>query len=256
MQKQTILQIKTMLQQESVEADYIEYLRHDQRKGVQKLLKTYEQKQEQRLKLQHDFQQKRQFEQSFVLDKSHLIAGVDEAGRGPLAGPVVVAAVILPSHFALYGLTDSKQVPQAQRDVYYEKITQQAIAYHIKIVDAEQIDRLNIYEATKYAMKEVLLGLSPKPDLGLIDAVDLTVPSVATHSIIKGDAKSISIAAASIIAKVTRDRIMNQVHHEFPMYGFTKHKGYGTKEHLNALQTYGPCKYHRITFSPVKKAIR
>src|SRR5699024_455373 len=118
MQMQTILQIKTMLQQESVEADYIEYLRHDQRIGVHKLLRTYEHKQEQRLKMHHDLQQKRLFEQSFVIDKSQLIAGVDEAGRGPLAGSVVVAAVILPSHFALYGLTDSKQVPQAQRDVY------------------------------------------------------------------------------------------------------------------------------------------
>lgn len=256
MQKQTILQIKTMLQQEHVEAEYIEYLRNDQRKGVQTLLKSYEQKQQQLLKSQHEFHQKREFEQSFVLDDSHLIAGVDEAGRGPLAGPVVVAAVILPKHFALYGLTDSKQVPEGQRDNYYEKIIQEAIAYHVKIIDAKQIDQLNIYEATKYAMKEALLGLSPEPNLGLIDAVDITVPSITTHSIIKGDAKSISIAAASIIAKVTRDRIMNQVHHEFPMYGFTKHKGYGTKEHLSALETYGPCKYHRMTFSPVKETSR
>lgn len=253
MQKQTISQIKTMLQQEHVEMKRLEPLRKDQRKGVQDLLKRYDRKKQNLLELQHKFHQKLQFERSFVSDIAPLIAGVDEAGRGPLAGPVVVAAVMLPKEFALYGLTDSKQVPQEQREIYYEKIVQEALAYHVKIVDAALIDKMNIYEATKYAMKEALLGLQPKPDVGLIDAVDITIPSLSTYSIIKGDAKSISIAAASILAKVTRDRIMDRVHQEYPMYGFTKHKGYGTKDHLTALKTYGPCKYHRMTFAPVKE---
>lgn len=253
MQKQTISQIKTMLQREHIEMNHLEQLRQDQRKGVQDLLKSYDRKQQNLLDLQKSFHQKQQFEQSFVSNFAQLIAGVDEAGRGPLAGPVVVAAVILPKEFTLYGLTDSKQVPQQQREIYYEKIVQEAIAYHIKTVDAALIDKMNIYEATKYAMKEALLGLSPMPNVGLIDAVDITVPSLSTYSITKGDAKSISIAAASILAKVTRDRIMDQVHQEYPMYGFTKHKGYGTKDHLTALKTFGPCKYHRKTFSPVKE---
>lgn len=253
MQKQTISQIKTMLRQEHIEMNHLEQLRQDQRKGVQDLLKSYDRKQQNLLDLQKAFHQKQQFEQSFVSNFSQLIAGVDEAGRGPLAGPVVVAAVMLPKEFALYGLTDSKQIPQEQREIYYEKIVQEAIAYHVKTVDATLIDKMNIYEATKYAMKEALLGLSPMPNVGLIDAVDITVPSLSTYSIIKGDAKSISIAAASILAKVTRDRIMDRVHQEYPMYGFTKHKGYGTKDHLTALKTFGPCKYHRKTFSPVKE---
>lgn len=183
-----------------------------------------------------------------------LIAGVDEVGRGPLIGPVVTAAVVLPVNYFNENIKDSKKLTEKQREKMYEIIKRDAISIGIGIKDEKVIDEINILEATKLAMKEAIKNLDVKPDHILIDAVklDLGIPST---SIIKGDAKSESIAAASIIAKVTRDRMLDEMSKEFPMYDLEHNKGYGTKKHLEALKKYGPCKYHRLSFAPVKEAL-
>ena len=179
-----------------------------------------------------------------------LIGGVDEVGRGPLIGSVVSACVVLPSDFVLEGLTDSKKLTEKKRMVFYDIIKEKAIAIGIGVVDEKKIDEVNIYEATKIAMKEAILDTNIKLDHVLIDAMPLDI-DVPTTSIIKGDAKSISIAAASVIAKVTRDKMMYDLDKEFPMYDLKNNKGYGTKKHIEAIEKYGITKYHRITFKPV-----
>lgn len=178
------------------------------------------------------------------------IGGVDEVGRGPLIGSVVAACVILPFDFALEGLTDSKKLSEKKRDEFYKIIWEKAIAIGIGIVDEKVIDEVNIYEATKIAMKKAICDTNIKPDHVLIDAMPLDI-DVPTTSIIKGDAKSISIAAASVIAKVTRDRMMYELDKIYPMYGLASNKGYGTKKHIEAIKKYGITKYHRLSFKPV-----
>ena len=178
------------------------------------------------------------------------IGGVDEVGRGPLIGSVVAACVILPFDFALDGLTDSKKLSEKKRDEFYKIIWDKAIAIGIGIVDEKVIDEVNIYEATKIAMKKAISDTNIKPDHVLIDAMPLDI-DVPTTSIIKGDAKSISIAAASVIAKVTRDRMMYELDKIYPMYGLASNKGYGTKKHIEAIKKYGITKYHRLSFKPV-----
>ena len=178
------------------------------------------------------------------------IGGVDEVGRGPLIGSVVAACVILPFDFALDGLTDSKKLSEKKRDEFYKIIWDKAIAIGIGIVDEKVIDEVNIYEATKIAMKKAISDTDIKPDHVLIDAMPLDI-DVPTTSIIKGDAKSISIAAASVIAKVTRDRMMYELDKIYPMYGLASNKGYGTKKHIEAIKKYGITKYHRLSFKPV-----
>lgn len=177
------------------------------------------------------------------------ICGIDEAGRGPLAGPVVVGAVILPEDSFIEGVNDSKKVSEKKREKLYEQITQEAIAYTVGIVDQKTIDEINILNATKLGVKIALEGLKQKPDIIMVDALNnmdtLGIPYI---SVIKGDAKNYSIAAASIIAKVTRDRIMRQWDEVYPIYGFAKHKGYGTAEHIKAIKENGPCILHRKTF--------
>jgi ribonuclease HII len=179
-----------------------------------------------------------------------IIAGVDEAGRGPLAGPVVAAAVILDSRTKIHGVRDSKKVPEAKREELY-KFIMSVSRVGVGIICAEEIDRVNILSATKKAMFEAVEGLGDRPELLLIDAI--TIPNMRTRQmpIIKGDAKSACIGAASIVAKVTRDRIMLQYHSDYPEYGFDKHKGYATKLHLEKLRKYGPCPIHRKSFYPV-----
>lgn len=180
------------------------------------------------------------------------IGGVDEVGRGPLIGSVVAACVILPFDFALEGLTDSKKLSEKKRDEFYKIIWDKAIAIGIGIVDEKVIDEVNIYEATKIAMKKAICDTNIKPDHVLIDAMPLDI-DVPTTSIIKGDAKSISIAAASVIAKVTRDRMMYELDKIYPMYGLASNKGYGTKKHIEAIKKYGITKYHRLSFKPVSE---
>lgn len=180
------------------------------------------------------------------------IGGVDEVGRGPLIGSVVAACVILPFDFALEGLTDSKKLSEKKRNEFYKVIWEKAIAIGIGIVDEKVIDEVNIYEATKIAMKKAICDTNIKPDHVLIDAMPLDI-DVPTTSIIKGDAKSISIAAASVIAKVTRDKMMYELDKIYPMYDLANNKGYGTKKHIEAIKKYGITKYHRLSFKPVSE---
>jgi len=177
------------------------------------------------------------------------ICGIDEAGRGPLAGPVVVAAVIMPKNSMIEGVNDSKKVSEKKREVLYEQITNEAIAYGVGIIDQKEIDDLNILNATKKGLTKALEELKVKPQRILVDALNgIDTLGIPYTSIIKGDAKSYSIAAASIIAKVTRDRIMREWDELYPMYGFEKHKGYGTKMHIDAIKEYGLCPLHRLSF--------
>lgn len=176
------------------------------------------------------------------------ICGVDEAGRGPLAGPVVAAAVILPKDCYIEHLNDSKKVSEKRRGILYDEIYKKAIAVGTGVVSSEVIDKINVLNATYMAMKEALDNLAVSPQIILVDAVRIPDVSVPQESIIKGDAKSVSIAAASIIAKVTRDRMMYEYDKLYPEYGFAKHKGYGTKFHTDALKIYGKCPIHRNTY--------
>lgn len=180
-----------------------------------------------------------------------LIAGVDEVGRGPLVGPVVAACVILPEHFSLEGLTDSKKLSEKKRDFYYDEIMRQAISVGIGIISEKKIDEVNIYEATKLAMKEAIDKCGVKPEHVLIDAMPLSV-DIPTTSIIKGDFKSITISAASVIAKVTRDRMLDELDKKYPMYDFKDNKGYPTKKHLAAIEEYGIIPEHRKSYGPVR----
>lgn len=181
------------------------------------------------------------------------IAGVDEVGRGPLAGPVVVAAVILPLNLRIKGINDSKKLSLKKRNELYKIILNEALAVNVSFIDERVVDEINIYEATKKGMLEAISGLKIKPEHVLIDAMPLRELAIAHTSIIHGDALSASIGAASIIAKVTRDEYMDKMDIKYPNYGFKHHKGYCTKEHLEALEKYGPCEIHRKSFAPVKK---
>ena len=176
------------------------------------------------------------------------IGGIDEAGRGPLVGPVVTACVILPDDSFIPRLNDSKKLSEKVREELYEQITREAIAYSVGMSDNLIIDEINILNATKKAMMEAYYNIPVKPDFVLTDAVKLEKLDVPSLPIIKGDAKSVSIAAASIIAKVTRDRMMREISELYPEYNFEKNKGYGTKEHIEALMKIGPCPLHRKTF--------
>ena len=183
----------------------------------------------------------------------NLIAGCDEAGRGPLCGPVVAAAVILPKDYKLEGLNDSKQLSEKKRDKFFEIIKKDAISYGIGIVDAKTIDEINIYEASRKAMLEAISKLSPSPEFVLSDAMPLPIDN--SLAIIHGDALSLSIAAASVLAKVTRDKIMYDLDKEHPEYGFKYHKGYPTKKHLENLKKYGILENYRLTYKPVKAVL-
>ena len=190
------------------------------------------------------------------------IGGVDEVGRGPLAGPVSAACVVLPEDFDVLGVDDSKKLSEKKREELFDKIREKALAVGIGMCDNRVIDEINILEATKKAMAEAIRdadsqleekGLSPEgTEHLLIDAVSLKDVDKPQTSIIKGDAKSLSIAAASIIAKVTRDRLMEEYDRQYPEYGFGSHKGYGTAEHIAAVEKYGPCPIHRMTFEPIR----
>jgi ribonuclease HII len=178
------------------------------------------------------------------------ICGIDEAGRGPLAGPVVVASIIMPRNSKIEGVNDSKKVSEKKREELYDKILEEAICYGVGIIDQNEIDEINILEATKKGLTNSLKELTTKPDLILVDALKgINTLGIPYNSIIKGDALCYSISAASIIAKVTRDRIMRQWDEVYPQYGFEKHKGYGTKAHIDAIKEYGLCPIHRRSFT-------
>lgn len=182
-------------------------------------------------------------------EKINTICGIDEAGRGPLAGPVVVGAVIMPQDSMIEGVNDSKKISEKKREKIYEQIIEEAICYSVGIVDQRKIDEINILNATKLGLKIAVEGLKTRPDVILVDALtNLNTCGIPYISVVKGDAKNYSIAAASIVAKVTRDRIMREFDEAYPMYGFAKHKGYGTAAHIQALKENGPCSLHRRSF--------
>lgn len=223
-----------------------EYYRSDSRKGVQDLIaKTVKEKERLQIELER-LEGMKQFEKKYV--DYIAICGIDEAGRGPLAGPVVAGAVILPKDCSILYLNDSKQVSASRREELFNEIQEKAVACAVGIVSPQRIDEINILQATYEAMHQAVEGLKVVPDLLLVDAVTIPAMPMKQVGIVKGDAKSVSIAAASILAKVTRDRMMVEYDSLYPEYGFAKHKGYGSKMHIEAIQEYGPCPIHRRTF--------
>ena len=197
-----------------------------------------------------------QYEKELWKNGINLIAGMDEVGRGPLIGPVVTACVILPKDFVLEGLTDSKKLSEKKREEFYDYIMEHAISVGIGMMDETVIDEVNIYEATKLAMYQAVEKSKVKPEHVLIDAMKLDKLEMPSTSIIKGDAKSISIAAASVIAKVTRDRMMIELDKKYPIYGFKSHKGYPTKKHIEAIKEYGLINGYRKTFKPISEMVK
>lgn len=218
----------------------------DNRKGVQTLIKTYQKRQQAEQAERQRIETMKQYERKYA--QFHAIAGIDEAGRGPLAGPVVAAAVVLPRDCSILYLNDSKQLSAKKREELYEVIQKEAVSVGVGMASPKRIDEINILQATYEAMRMAVSQLSVRPDCLLNDAVRIPDLPIFQVPIIKGDAKSVSIAAASVIAKVTRDRMMLEYDKMFPEYDFAQHKGYGSQAHIRALQTYGPCPIHRRTF--------
>lgn len=252
----SLKEIKDKLEAASVWELWMEELEKDNRVGAIKLLNSWRNKQEKLHleKLAHE--EKLHFDASFRQKQTDFVAGVDEAGRGPLAGPVVTAAVVLGEHTEdLIGLNDSKQLSKKKRNELALKIKQHAVSYFVHFQSVEKIDELNIYEATKQSMTEAVRNLAKRPSVVLVDAMELPI-DIETHSIIKGDAKSLAIAAASILAKTARDDYMDQLHEEYPQYFFNKHAGYGTKQHVEMIYQYGPTIHHRKTFEPIKSMVK
>lgn len=243
-----IEEIKTLLKQ-TKEEDLelrLEELRADERPGVAKLVVQYEKKPEKYKKELERLEQMCSYERKYP--ETSVICGIDEVGRGPLAGPVVTCAVVLPRDCRILYINDSKKLSEKKREELYEIIMKEALAVNLGMESPKVIDEINILQATLSAMKKAIMGLNIKPDVVLADAV--TIPGIpcSQEAIIKGDAKSMSIAAASIVAKVTRDRMMEEYDKLYPQYDFASNKGYGTKKHIQALQEYGPCPIHRYSF--------
>ena len=220
--------------------------REDTRSGVQALIRRSEKQRETLEKETARIYQLQQYERDY--ENERLICGIDEVGRGPLAGPVVAGAVILPKNCEILYLNDSKQLSAEKREQLYDIILEHAVAVGIGIVSPQRIDEINILQATFLAMERAMAQLAPPPELALIDGNRSKDFGLPVRTIVKGDSLSASIAAASILAKVTRDRLMEQYDEQYPQYGFAVHKGYGTKRHYEALREYGPCPIHRRTF--------
>lgn len=246
-----IAEIKTILSREPSQEE-LALIAIDARSGVQKLYAAYERRIETEFKEKEHFAKMLTFENEYWQQGITNIAGIDEAGRGPLAGPLVVASVILPENVFISGLNDSKQLSAKVRERLYEEVCQKAISIVINIVSVTEIDQYNIYQATKLSMEKVLAHLIPKPSVALIDAMPVAAVGVKTVSLIHGDSLSASIAAASIIAKVTRDRIMLELDKEYPEYDFASNKGYGSQKHMEAIKKYGATIWHRRSYEPIK----
>ena len=246
-----ITEIKELLAGEPT-AEQLATLAADERKGVQKLLAAYNKRLEKAAAEKERFTAMLKLERELYDEGCELIAGVDEAGRGPLAGPLVIAAVILPKDVFISGLNDSKQLSAAKRDMLYNEVMAKAIDIEVNIVSVSNIDELNIYSATQQGMAQVLENLHCRPQAALIDAMPVKVPGMKIESVVHGDALSASIAAASIIAKVTRDRIMERLDVVYPAYGFAHNKGYGSGAHMQAVGELGATRWHRRSFEPVK----
>ena len=251
-EKYNISQIKEILSSiHSIEDPMFQQLSLDMRKGVQTALKSCQKRIEKEQKRAEHFIEMQYYERLAYKEGASFIAGVDEVGRGPLAGPVVAAAVILPKNIEDLGFDDSKKLSASKREEIYRLIQEKAIAIGIGIVDADIIDQVNIYQASRLAMQQAVSELKIQPDYLLIDAmkIDVNTPQIG---IIKGDAKSISIAAASIVAKQVRDQMMQEFDELYPGYDFSNNAGYGTPKHLEGLKTKGICPIHRKTFAPIK----
>ena len=248
MNKKSISQIKEEFEQADAaqRAVLYEVYSSDDRAGVKKLVSAYRKKEEALQKERMRLEDMRSFEHKY--STYSLICGIDEAGRGPLAGPVVAGAVILPKDCEILYLNDSKKLSPAKREALYEEIMEKAEAVGVGMASPARIDEINILQATYEAMREAVYNLGVTPELLLNDAVTIPDVSIPQVPIIKGDAKSVSIAAASIIAKVTRDRLMVQYDEILPGYGFARHKGYGSKDHIEAIRRLGPTPIHRQTF--------
>ena len=248
MNKKSISQIKEEFEQADAaqRAVLYEVYSSDDRAGVKKLVSAYRKKEEALQKERMRLEDMRSFEHKY--STYSLICGMDEAGRGPLAGPVVAGAVILPKDCEILYLNDSKKLSPAKREALYEEIMEKAEAVGVGMASPARIDEINILQATYEAMREAVDNLGVTPELLLNDAVTIPDVSIPQVPIIKGDAKSVSIAAASIIAKVTRDRLMVQYDEILPGYGFARHKGYGSKDHIEAIRRLGPTPIHRQTF--------
>ena len=251
----TIKEIKELLTTiKDIESPIFLELEKDNRSGVQKEISK--RKKAIQAELDEDFRLESMlsYEKELYKQGLTLIAGVDEVGRGPLAGPVVAAAVILPQNCKIKGLNDSKKIPKKKHLEIFQAVQDQALSIGIGIMDNHIIDQVNIYEATKLAMQEAISQLSPQPEHLLIDAMKLDLP-ISQTSIIKGDANSLSIAAASIVAKVTRDELMKEYDQQFPGYDFAANAGYGTAKHLEGLTKLGVTPIHRTSFEPVKSLV-
>ena len=233
-------------------SEQIKMLQADERSGVQKLLVAYYKRLEKEAQEKERFTKMLAYESEYYAQAVQYVAGVDEAGRGPLAGPLVIAAVILPRNAFIAGLNDSKQLSAAKRDKLYDEIIAKAVAIEVNIVSVSNIDKYNIYAATQRGMAQVLEHLPVQPQVALIDAMPVTAKNMECVPIVHGDALSASIAAASIIAKVTRDRIMERLDTLFPAYGFAHNKGYGSGAHMQAIAEFGATKWHRRSYEPVK----
>lgn len=251
----TIKEIAEQLQTTMTPEPWMEQLKADHRAGVKKELARWNRNYEKKRQVKQAFEGKIAFDASYKRTQDALVCGVDEAGRGPLAGPVVCAAVVLPERADdLLGLDDSKKISKQERERLATLIKEIAVSYSVHIQSAARIDELNIYVATIESMETAVNALSIRPDIVLVDAMTLQV-DCETESIIKGDEKSLAIAAASILAKTTRDELMEKLDIHYPMYKFRKNAGYGTSEHVEALLNHGPCEHHRKTFEPVKSML-
>lgn len=249
----TIKEVKTLLASGEVSKEQLDELSQDSRSGVQKLLASYKRKQDKIAKKKAAFLERFSYEKKFW-DKGEIVAGVDEVGRGPLAGPVVTAAVIIDKNFDLIDVNDSKKLSPQRRLELYPKILEEAVSVAVGVKNAQVIDQINIYEADRLAMAQAVNDLDRKPDALLVDAMNVPV-DIPQIKLIKGDAKSNSIAAASIVAKVFRDKLMDDYAKIYPQYNFPHNAGYGTKDHLEALKKYGPTPIHRRSFEPIKSMI-
>lgn len=248
-QQKTISEVKDILtQEENISESLLAAMKNDSRIGIQKLLERYYREQEEQIKRQEKVQFMLFHEKKLWSKGFSFIGGIDEAGRGPLAGPVVSACVVLPKDLIIEGVDDSKKLTSYRREQLFGEIMEKALSYGIGVVDNGKIDDVNIYQATIESMEQAVNACSQSPDYLLLDAMQLKSIPLPQLSLIGGDAKSQTIASASILAKVTRDKIMEAFAKIYPEYGFERHKGYGTEEHVEAIRKHGPSPIHRKSF--------
>ena len=247
-----LAEIKAILAGNPAE-EQLQEIRQDGRTGVQKLLAAYDKKREKEKQERERFANMLQYEKEYLsLPGITHIIGVDEAGRGPLAGPLVIAGVILPEEVFIAGLNDSKKLSEAKREALYPEILDKAVAVLVNVVSISNIDKENIYRATQEGMEQILRQIRVRPQVALVDAMHPHVEGIETVPIIHGDALSASIAAASVVAKVTRDRLMLKLAQAYPQYGLAQNKGYGSQLHMDAIRQFGATKIHRRSYEPIR----